>query len=690
MTQKSSNIEHLIRDISWLSFNARVLQEAQDPLNHVLDKLNFLGIFSNNLDEFFRVRVATLKRMAQLGAKSNVHLEDNPKEILAKINIIVEQQQITFRRTYARVIKELNQYKIFIKNERQLNKDQRHFVKKFFYEKVYNRIVPLMLESLPTLPLLKDKSIYLACTLAQTDHPEKKRFALIEIPTNHINRFVILPSLEGEHDIILLEDIIRYNLPNIFAPFGYDDCSGHIIKVTRDAELDIDNDINYNIIASIEKGLKNRKKGKTTRFVCDRSIDDDLLKYLLKRLGLSTQDYVNKGGRIHNFKDFMKFPSEVFDDLEERPKPFLHPKLIQPCRILNVLDQQDILLHFPFHSFDAIIDLLREAAIDPEVRSIKITAYRLAQDSSIANALINAAKNGKKVLVYLELRARFDEENNLKWKNKLEEEGVLVYVGVPNKKVHAKLCVIEKVQKNKTSYYGFLSTGNFNENTAKIYTDTCLLTANKRIMEDANRVFSYLTQPELNFKQLLKCTELILAPTRMRSEFIKLIDNEIKNAKRKRNAEIILKLNSLVDKELINKLYEAAESGVRVHMVVRGICCAVTKNKRFKTPIRAISIVDNYLEHSRVFYFFNNQQPRVFVSSADWMVRNLDHRIECAFEIHDQGLKEEIIEMLAIELSENVKARELDNKQSNKYVETEEETEPFLSQQERYFYLLSK
>lgn len=679
---------HLVRDISWLTFNGRVLQEAQDPQNHIHDRLKFLGIFSNNLDEFFRVRVATLKRMAQYGKKANVHLEDNPKEILTKISNIVEKQQVAFRRTYKSIIGELGEQHIHIKNERQINKEQKLFVKKYFYEEVYPNIVPLMIESLPHLPLLKDKSIYLACALRKSYHPDNKRFALIEVPTKNVKRFIILPSIEGTTDIILLEDIIRYNLPNIFAPFGYDHCMGHIIKVTRDAELDIDNDVNMNIISSIEKGLKNRKKGRATRFVCDRNIDSDLLKYLVKRLGLTNADYVNKGGRIHNFKDFMSFPKSVFKDNDPTPQPFVHKDLVQPCHIMDILDQKDILLHFPYHSFDSLIDLLREAAIDPTVRSIKITCYRLAQNSKIVNTLINAAKNGKKVVVYLELRARFDEEANLAWKNKLEDENVTVLVGVPNMKVHAKLCVIKRQEKHKVSYYGFLSTGNLNENTAKVYVDTCLLTSNKKMLRDAEHIFEYLANPDFNTGSLEKCKTLLVAPLNMRDNFLQLIDQEIRLAKKKKDAEIIIKLNSLVDQTLIHKLYDAAHFGVKVHLIIRGICCVITQHKKFKVPINAVSIIDRFLEHSRIFYFKNNGSPKVYVSSADWMVRNLDHRVEAAFPVTDESLKQEIIDLLHIELSGNIKVRVLDNKQRNNYIVSTEE--PFRAQEERYFYLLGK
>lgn len=679
--------KNIIRDISWLSFNERVLQEAMDEQNHIYDRIKFLGIFSNNQDEFFRVRVATLKRMVAYGKKANVHLEENPQEILSNIYEKVAEQQLLFNKTFTNIIRQLKERNIHIKNHKQLNKAQKQFVHQYFDEKIMNDVVPVMIESIPGVPFLKDKSIYLACTLRRTDNPSMHRYALIEVPTSHHKRFVLLPSEEGEQNIILLEDIIKFNLPHIFGAFGYDHYEGHIIKVTKDAELDIDNDINSNIIAEIEKGLKNRKKGKATRFIYDKQIDDELLMYLKKRLGFSNRDIIIKGGSIHNFKDFMDFPASVFHDITNKNKPFTHPLLEQPCRIFDVLDQRDVMLHLPYHSFDSVIDLLREAAIDPHVKSIKITGYRLASNSTIVNALINAVRNGKHVAVHLELRARFDEENNLKWKRVLEDEGVHVYVGLPHMKVHAKLCIIKKVVKNKISNYGFISTGNFNENTARFYGDECLLTANKKILQDVNNIFEYLEAPEYKAHALKKCKTLPVSPLTMRTHFIKLIEDEIKLAKRKKPAKIIIKLNSLVDQVLIGKLYEAAHFGVEVNLIIRGICCAITRNKWFKQPINAISIVDEYLEHARIFVFFNGGQPKIYTSSADWMVRNLDHRVEAALPILDPIVQQEILDMLHIELSGNVKARILDNKQRNKYVERHDDTPMIRSQKERYQYL---
>lgn len=684
-----SNKHTIARDISWLAFNARVLQEAQDPKNYVFDRLRFIGIFSNNLDEFFRVRVATLNRMVRLGKTAKVHLEQNPDKILARIQQIVMHQQTVFDETFNEVIEVLQGKNIFIKTDRQLNKEQKEFVTNYFNDKVRTQIIPLMIESIPHMPLLRDKSIYMACVLGNTDNPMLQRYALIEIPTRVLPRFIIMPSQQGQHDIILLEDIIRYSLPHLFAPFGFNRFLGYIIKVTRDAELDIDNDINTSVIDKIEKGLKNRKRGRATRFVFDRGIDANLLDYLIKRLNLSKKDNLIPGSRIHNFKDFMDFPSVVFEDIQPRPRAFVHPLLQQPCRIMEVMDKRDVMLNFPYHSFDPIIDLLREAAIDPFVQSIKITCYRLAKDSKIVNALVNAVRNGKEVTVVLELRARFDEEANLMWKTRLEEEGVRVFIGLPDMKVHGKLCVIKKREFKKIKQYAFISTGNFNENTARYYGDHCLLTTNRNIIADINRMFTFLESPAHNFALLNKCKVLPVAPTNMRNIFIDLLDKEIKTAKKGQAAAITIKLNSLVDELLINKLYEAAKAGVDVKLIVRGSCCAYTSQKAFKKQIHAISIIDEYLEHARVFVFHNGGQPKVYISSADWMIRNLDHRVEAACPILDKNIQQELIHILNIQLSGNVKARILDNEQKNEYV-TRKKNDPVVRSQMAIYEFLHK
>ncbi len=680
----------IIRDISWLAFNARVLQEAKDENNHIHDRLRFLGIFSNNLDEFFRVRVAALNRMLTLGKAAKMHLEANPDKILRKIQQIVISQQEDFDATYAEIIKELADKKIFIKNEKQLTKKQKEYVSKVFEEKVRTQIIPLMIETIPHIPLLRDKSIYLACVLGNSKDAMLQRYALIEIPTAVLPRFMILPSEGKETNIILLEDMIRLNLPSLFASFGFNRFMGYIIKVTRDAELEIDNDVNTNIISQLEKGLKNRKKGRATRFVYDRSIDPLMLNYLTKRLGLTRKDNLIAGGRIHNFKDFIDFPASIFDDIKPRPKPFVHPLLKQPCRIMSVLEKKDVMLHLPYHSFDSIIDLLREAAIDPFVTSIRITCYRLAKNSKIINALINAVRNGKDVTVVLELRARFDEEANLRWKAQLEEEGVKVVLGIHDMKAHAKLCVIKKREFNRTKQFGFISTGNLNENTARYYGDHTLLTSNREIIADMNRIFDYFENPIKKINNLKNCKTLPISPLTMRKVMLLHLNKEIRIAKKKKPASVTIKLNSLVDSVLIEKLYTAAKAGVDIKMVIRGICCAYTQQKATKGHISAISIIDEYLEHARVFVFSNGKTPTVFISSADWMVRNLDHRIEVACPIFDHVIQQELIDILNIQLAENVKGRILDNEQSNNYVMRDEQKPEVRSQEAIYKYLKSK
>ncbi len=659
----------IVRDISWLSFNERVLQEAADPTTPLRERIKFLGIFSNNTDEFFRVRVATLKRMIEYGGKAriNMHLETAPSKILDEIQSIVLEQQIQFNGIWENIRKELEKEKIFLVNEKQLNKDQQKFVQAYFEEEVRSNIIPLMIESIHEFPYLRDKSIYLGVVLSKKDDSMKRKYALIEIPSRMLGRFTLLPTPNtDENHIILLEDIVRYNLRNIFSYFGYDKYESWIFKVTRDAEIDIDNDVATTIIQKIEKGVKNRRKGKPVRFVYDKEMDKGLLDYLIKRLNLSKKSNLIPGGRIHNFRHFMDFP-DVFHKKDSEKKPFMHPGLVNLHRVTDTVLEQDVMLHFPYHSFNPVIDLLREAAIDPNVTAIKITCYRLASNSKVVNSLINAVRNGKQVTAMVELRARFEEEANLEWKERLEEEGVKVLSILPNTKVHAKICLIKKRVNNRTIHYGFVSTGNLNEKTSKIYGDHCLLTANRGIMADVNRVFNYLENWKSNITQLKACKTLLPCPTNLRRELMKMLNREIKNAKAKKPAAITLKMNSLSDDELIFKLYDAARAGVEIKLIVRGIFCMFTQNNKFIIPVKAISIVDEYLEHARVFVFHNGGKEKVYISSADWMLRNLDHRVEITCPVLDHSIQKELKDILDIQLSDNVKARWLDNALSNKY-----------------------
>jgi len=682
----------IARDISWLSFNGRVLQEAADASVPLRERIRFLGIFSNNMDEFFRVRVATLKRMSEYTgrrAKINMHLEISPDKILNDIQSMVLEQNEEFDTIWSDIRKELEKEKIFLVTEKELDQTQQQFIQNYFEEEIRSNIIPLMVESIPTFPYLRDKSIYLGVVLSRQDGSMRHKYALIEIPSRVLGRFVQLPSPAlDEHHIMLLEDIIRYNLRNIFSYFGYDTYDSWIFKVTRDAEIDIDNDVSTTLIQKIEKGLKNRRRGKPVRFVYDKEMDNGLLEYLIKRMNLSRKDNLMPGGRIHNFRHFIDFP-DVFPKKGQRKKPFTHPLLVKTPRVTDVVLDRDVMLHFPYHSFNPVIDMLREAAIDPNVTTIKITCYRLAANSKIINALINAVRNGKHVTVVLELRARFDEEANLEWKERLEDEGVKVFFGIPNMKVHAKICLIKKRINNFTIHYGFVSTGNLNEKTAKVYGDHCLLTSDRHIMADVNRIFNYLEKWKEGTTPLKACKILIPCPTGLRRELIRMINREIKLAKEKKPASMTMKMNSLSDEELIDKLYEAARAGVEIKLIVRGIFCMFSESSKFPIPVKAVSIIDEYLEHARIFIFGNNGKEKVYISSADWMVRNLDHRVEATCPVLDPDIQHDLKKILDIQLADNVKARWLDNELMNKYKKDHPEVK-VRSQIEIYNYLYHK
>jgi polyphosphate kinase len=679
------------RDISWLAFNGRVLQEAADPSVPLRERVKFLGIFSNNLDEFFRVRVAALNRMKEFSGKGklNMHMETAPDKILLQIQTIVLQQQERFDEIWRNIYTEMKNEKIFLITEKDLNKDQQKFVQNYFEEEARASIIPLMIQSIPQFPYLREKSLYLGVVLSRKSPDQvEKKFAIIEIPSRILGRFVILPSPSpDEHHIILLEDVIRYNLKNIFSYFGYDRYQSWVFKVTKDAEIDIDNDLATSLIEKIEKGLKNRRKGKFVRFIYDKEMDLALLEFLIRGLSLAKKGTIIPGGRIHNFRHFIDFP-DVFTRKGQRKKPFPHPLVSRSNRITDVVLEQDVMLHFPYHSFNAVIDMLREAAIDPDVTEIKVTCYRLASNSKVINALINAVRNGKQVTAMMEYRARFDEEANLEWKDRLEEEGVKVIDVIPNMKVHSKLCLIKKKKGPRSIYYGFVSTGNLNEKTATMYSDHCLLTSNRNIMADVNRMFTYMEKWKNGPAPLKACKTLIPCPDFLRKELYRMINTEIKSAKNKKPAFITLKVNSLSDEDLIFKLYEAARAGVEIKLIVRGIFCMMPENQKFKKPVTAISILDEYLEHARVYIFHNQGKEKVYISSADWMVRNLDHRVEATCPVLDPKIRKELKEILDIQISDNVKARWLDNNLQNLY--KKDQSKKVRSQIEIYQYLNQK
>ncbi len=679
------------RDITWLAFNERVLQEAMDENVPLHLRIRFLGIFSNNLDEFFRVRVAGLKRAMDF--KEKVIAESfyqPPSKILQRINEIVITQQADFDKTWKKIQVEMAEQKVFIKTSKNLTARQKEFVRQYFDEVVESNVIPILLHENTPMPYYRDKSLYLGVAMRKKDWQYHSNYAIIEIPSRFVGRFVLLPTenLE-EKNVMLLEDVITFNLPHIFSYFGYDEFSANSFKVTRDAEMDIDNDIKTNFAEKIEKGVKNRRKGKPTRFVFDKDMDKAMLELLIRKLNLSKKDSIIPGGKIHNFKHFMDFPDvfEYYRKPVERTS-FTHQAFEHGERVTDVIMKQDVLLSFPYHTYTPVIDLLREAAMDPDVKSIQITAYRLASNSKISNALIYAARNGKEVTVMLELQARFDEESNLMWKEMFEPEGITVLIGIPGKKVHAKLCIIKKRVHNKTLQYGFVSTGNFNEKTAKIYGDHLIMTSDRGIMADINKVFTVLKKPKEDYLSVLKtCKTLLICPQFMREKIVNHIDKEIEEAKAGRKAEMIIKANSISDRALITKLYDAAEAGVVIKIIVRGIYCAINQ-KDFKEKIKAISIVDEYLEHARVMYFYSKGAEDVYISSADWMNRNLDYRIEAAANITDRNLKKELKDILDIQLRDNVKARILDKKLSNEYIRNDQKE--CRSQIETYKYLKAK
>ncbi len=658
----AKNGKFINREISWLSFNERVLQEAADPTVPVLERLRFLGIFSNNLDEFFRVRIATLKRLVLFGKRAKDTIHFKPKKILTEVQKIVLEQSKVFEETYADIQKELHQHKIFIINEKQLTKEQGEFVKSYFNENVRPALVPIMLNQVKTFPYLRDKIIYLAVKLSVRNRPTDKQYSLIEIPTDVVDRFLILPSQGQNQYIMLLDDIIRYNLPEVFSFFPYNKFEAYTIKITRDAELDIDSDISQSFIDKISKSVKARQKGSPVRFVYDSHITKDLFAFIKTKMNLRESDNLIPGGRYHNFKDFIRFPQVGGKALRhEKLKPLMHKQLQNNRSFFEVLKKQDVMLHYPYHGFVNFLEFLREAAIDPDVRTIRITLYRLAKKSMVINALINAAQNGKHVEAVLELQARFDEEANITWAKYLQEQGIQVIYGVPGLKVHSKFCLITRIEKGKARNYANITTGNYNEFSAQVYCDDSLLTADTRITKEVENVFDFF---ERNYK-VHNFKHLILSPQFTRPRLMELIENEIKQAKKGKKAEIFLKMNSLVDEEMITQLYAASKAGVKIRIIIRGTLGLLAGVPGLSDNIEAISIVDRLLEHSRVFIFRNGGDELYFISSADWMSRNLDSRIEVTCPLYEKKVQKELRQILELQWSDNVKARAMDPMQLN-------------------------
>lgn len=685
MTKKKAPF--LNREISWLYFNERVLQEVADETVPLIERIKFLSIFSSNLEEFYRVRVATLSRLANLNDKSKALLGFNPKKVLNEIKNIVVKQERKFEQLFkATLINELAQNRIFILNDTQLNVSRGEFVRNHFRDRILSNLVPIMIDLDKPFPELKDRNLYFFVRLSRISAGKTKseKYALIELPPD-LPRFLVLPETNGLKFIILAEDIIKYCLDDIFYVFNYDTLEAFSIQLTRDAELDIDKNISDKFIEELKASLDKRKKGKPMRLLYDTEMPFEMLTVLINKMKIEAEGLI-PGNRYHRFGDFIAFPNVGSKDLEYKPNvPLKVHGLHRTESIFNKLQGKDYLINLPYQSYDYIILFLREAAIDPKVTEINITLYRLAENSRVVNALINAAKNGKTVNCLVELKARFDEQANIFWTNRLEEEGVNVNYGLTDYKVHSKICLVKRMEKGRAVYYANLATGNFNEKTAKLYCDHSIFTSRKEITTDLIKLFKALNKKTVtkDFKHL------IVSPLESRNKFYNLIDREIKFAKQGKPAYMILKVNSLADEGIVEKLYEASNAGVIVKLIVRGICTLVPGVPDFSTNITVISIIDKFLEHARVFIFGNNGKEEMFLSSADLMSRNFEHRVEVGFPVLDHEVKQEIRDIIEFQLQDNVKARDITRLNNNKYHKNNLKTK-IRAQVQTYNYLKNK
>ena len=652
------------KELSWLSFNERVLQEAADKTVPLIERIRFLGIFSNNLDEFYKVRFADVKRRILINQERGGN--DNSKHLLTKMQTKALKLNERFDELYAELIRDMARRRIFLVNETQLSETQQKWVRKYFRKEVLPHITPLMMrDDIDVLQFLKDEYAYITVELKKQD---QSKYALLEIPTDHLPRFVMVPEQKGKRrkTIILLDNIIRYCLDELFRGFfDYDELNGYAMKMTRDAEYDLSHEVEHSLLEQMSEGVSQRLTAMPVRFVYEREMPQDMLDFLCDKLKISNYDNLIPGGRYHNFKDFIGFPNVGREYLEHKPLPPMTCSDFDGFdNSFDAIKNQDILLYYPYHTFDHISELVRQASFDPKVLSIKINIYRVAKNSRLMNSLIDAVHNGKKVTVVVELQARFDEEANIEWAKVLTEAGVQVIFGAPGLKIHSKLLLISRREGEEIIRYAHIGTGNFHEKTARIYTDFSLLTADTELTDEVRNVFGYIENPY----RPVRFNHLIVSPRNSRKQLYKLIDGEIANARAGKKAELILKVNNLVDKGLINKLYGASASGVEIKMIIRGMCSLVPGIEGVSDNIKIISIVDRFLEHPRVVITHNDGDPQVYISSADWMTRNIDHRIEVAAPVRDQRLKQRIIDIINIHFTDTVKARWIDKEMSNSYV----------------------
>ena len=657
------------RDISWLSFNYRVLLEAEDETLPIYERIKFLSIYSSNLEEFYEIRVAEHRGVIM---KKNFTEESGAEaeETLAEITEEVNRQQREYYRIFSKVLQELNRQDIYLYQDSRPEPFHEEFVHNFFNEEVFPFLSPVMIQAGDIRTFIRDRRLYLVIRMvkkskrmAEPDYVPDYYYALMKIPYAKVPRFIELPTHEGKHYIMFIDDIIRANLSSIFPGYVVESC--YSIKISRDADIYLDDEKGGNIVENIRKKVKKRKIGALSRFMYDSNMPDDFLAFICNAFGITTDDLV-LGGRYNNLQDLIKLPNPRGKELEQQvPSPMRVPFLDEMGSVFRAVKKRDILLHFPYQSFDYLIRFLMEAAFDPKVDAIKITQYRVAENSAVSNTLISAAQNGKKVTVFVELKARFDEENNMSTAERMEQAGIRIIYSIPGLKVHAKVAVILRKDTEdgcKRRDFAYLSTGNFNEKTARIYSDMALLTSNAELITDINKVFAVLEGKLAGptFRHLL------VARFNMVPELTRMIHREIEHVKAGRKGRIVLKMNGLHDQNMINELYNASENGVEIDLIVRGICCLVP-NRPFSANIKVTRIVDMFLEHSRIWYFYNDGEEELFLTSADWMRRNLNRRIETAFPILNAEIKRNIIDILNIQLQDNVKACLIDEHLHNNF-----------------------
>lgn len=670
---------YIHRDISWLSFNYRVLQEAEDPRNPLLERIKFLAIYSSNLGEFFQVRVANHKNLLRLGKKTKKKLEENPKEVLNEILQVVNKQQIHFSLIYKKLIApELKKNNIQVVRSKNLTDSQKDFVRDFFEENLLPYCQPILLWDKKIKPFLNNGSLYLAIHMSLRSKGQETYYALVQIPSDNVSRFIKLPSDNKKvNQVILLDDIVRLSVRDIFPGFEIHDT--YSLKITRDAELYIDDEFEGDLLEKVKKSLRQRNIGPAARMVYDRKMPKALINYLMNTFGLEKIDLLPEG-RYHNNFDFFNFPSFGKDKLKNHElKPLPLKSMENAKSIFETMEKEDRFLHVPYHGYESVIRLFEDAAEDPYVTHIKIVQYRVAKKSRIMDALIKAVKNGIEVTAFIEIKARFDEEANLKWGERLEKEGIKVIYSMPGLKVHAKVALITRKRNKSIKKYAFLSTGNFHEVTAAVYSDMGIFTYDDRLTSELEKIFEFLQTRRLKNPEF---SHLLVGKFGLKERLQILVKEQIAMGK---DGFMILKMNSLQDKDMIDLLYEASKAGVTIKLIVRGICCIVPGVKGLSENIYAISVVDRFLEHSRVFIFGKGKKEKIYLSSADWMERNLHHRVECIFPIYNERIKKIIKDLIEIQLKDNQKARLLNFKNINEYQKSKEK--PIRSQLATYDYV---